>query len=88
MERHGPIEAWITRHYCGQLGKQDNYQAAESPSVAKTKTTSQNRVCHQHCVRMVGNALGLVALQSYMRVSVTVPLQPPLPIKSPTPRPP
>ena len=50
IEREGPIEAWIiddtgfpkkgrhsvgvTRHYCGQLGKQDNCQTAVSLSVA------------------------------------------------------
>lgn len=50
IERHGPIEAWIigdkglpkkgehsagvARQYCGQLGKQDNCQAAASLSLA------------------------------------------------------
>jgi len=61
MERHGPIEAWIIddtafpkkgRHsvgvghqYCGQLGKQENCQAAVSLSLANHHASLP--VCHQ-----------------------------------------
>jgi len=61
IERHGPIEAWIIddtafpkkgshsvgvgRQYCGQLGKQENCQAAVSLSVANHHASLP--VCYQ-----------------------------------------
>ena len=55
IEQHGPIQAWIiddtgfpekgthsagvARQYCGQLGKQDNYQVAVSLSVANEQAS-------------------------------------------------
>src|SRR6202789_4492794 len=61
MERHGPIEAWIIddttfpkkgrhsvgvgRQYCGQLGKQENCQAAVSLSIANHHASLP--VCYQ-----------------------------------------
>ena len=61
MERHGPIEAWIIddtafpkkgkhsvgvgHQYCGQLGKQENCQAAVSLSIANHHASLP--VCYQ-----------------------------------------
>ena len=98
MERHGPIEAWIIddtafpkqgrhsvgvgRQYCGQLGKQENCQAAVSVSNANHHASLP--VCYRFYLPQdwAGDACHADARPAYRRISSSRPSRRSLSIRS------